>query len=64
MLTESETNDDERALVILHVTAADGGPGQAATRQHGGDQQHQLRLLPRGQCYDSHVHLKISELEG
>lgn len=26
VLTESETNDDERALVILHVTAADGGP--------------------------------------
>ena len=49
MLTESETNDDERAVVILHVTAADGGPRQASLRQHGGNQQHQLRLLQRGQ---------------
>ena len=49
MLTESETNDDERAVVILHVTAADGGPRQASLRQHGGNQQHQLRLQQRGQ---------------
>ena len=65
VLTESETNDDERALVILHVTAADGGPWQAAPRQHGGHQQHQLRLLPRGQYPTERFRFKnISEFDG